>query len=52
MDGDGRSTQMGEKEEEVEAVDLKSEEAVLGVSEEAVEDEAKEIEIKVEMGLT
>ena len=52
MDGDGRSTQLGEEEEEAEAVDFKEEEAAVGVVEEATEEEAKEIEIKVKMVLT
>ena len=41
MDGDGRLTQMGGEEEEAEANDFKSEEAMVGVSNESVEDEAK-----------
>ena len=41
MDGDGRSTHMGEEEDEAEADDLKSEEAVVGVVKEATEDEEK-----------
>ena len=52
MDGDGRSTQLGEDEEEAEAAYFKAEEAVAGLVEEAAEYEAKEIEIKVGMGLT
>ena len=52
MDGDGRSTQMGYKGEEVDAEDLKGEEAAAIVVREAAEDEAKEKEIKLEMGST
>ena len=43
MNGDGRSTNLGEEEEEADADDFKAEEAAVGVVEEAVEDEAKEI---------
>ena len=46
---------MGDEEEEAdttEAADLKSEKAVVGVAKEAAEDEVKEIDIKVKMGLT
>ena len=43
MDGDGRSTQLVEEEEELEAADLKLEEAAVGVVEEDAKDESKEI---------
>ena len=52
MNGDGRSNQMVEEEEETETDHLKSEEATVWLVEEATEDESKEIEIKVKMGLT
>ena len=52
MDRDGKSTHLGEAEEDSEASNLKLEAAVTGVVEEAAEDEAKEIEIKVKMGFT
>ena len=38
MDGDGRSTQLGEEEEEAKATNLKSEEASVGVVEVDAED--------------
>ena len=41
MDRYGRSTQLGEEEEDSEATDLKAEETAVGVVEEAAEDEAK-----------
>ena len=39
----GRSHHLGEEEEDAEADDLKAEEAVVGVAEEALEDKANEI---------
>ena len=41
MDRYFRSTHLGEEEEEAEADDFKAEEAVLGVVEEAAEDDAE-----------
>ena len=52
MDEDSRSTQLVEEGEETEAADFKAEEAAVGVVQEAVEEEKKEIETKVKMGLT
>ena len=51
MDVDRRSTHLGEEEQEAEAADLKAEESAVGVVNKSAEDEAKEIEIKVKMGL-
>ena len=52
MNGDVRSNQMGEEEEETETDYLKSEEATVWMVELATEDESKEIEIKMKIGLT
>ena len=52
MDGGGRSTHLGEEEAESEAANLKVEEAAVEVFKKAAEDKAKEIEIKVKIGLT
>ena len=52
MDGYRISTQLEEEERESEAYNLKAEEAAVGVVEEAAEEEAKVIEIKVKMWLT
>ena len=52
MDGDGRSTHLGEEEEEAQVSNLKAEEATVGVVEEASEYEAKEKEIKMSFLLT
>ena len=46
------STHLGEEEEEIETSDLKADQAVVWVFEEATEEEAKEIEIKVKMMFT
>ena len=43
MDGDGRSKNLKDEEEESEASDLKAEEAVVGVVKEAADVNAKEI---------
>ena len=43
MDRGGRSTHLEEEEEEAEVEEMKAEEAVVGVFEEAAEDRAKEI---------
>ena len=43
MGRDGRLTQLGEEEGETEAANLNIEEAAVGVTEEAVEEKAKEI---------
>ena len=52
MDGDGRSTHLVEEEEEAEVADLKADQDVVGVVEEAAKDKAKEIEIKLKIELT
>ena len=52
MDGYRISTQLEEEERESEAYNLKAEEAAVGVVEEAAEEEAKVIEIKVKLGFT
>ena len=52
MDRGGRSTNLGDEEDESEAADLKAEEAAVRVIKEATEDEAKEIEINLKMVLT
>ena len=52
MDRGGRSTNLGNEEDESEAADLKAEEAAVRVIKEATEDEAKEIEINLKMVLT
>ena len=41
MDGDGRSTQLGEEEEDAETNSLKAEEAPVGVFNEVMEEESK-----------
>ena len=52
MDIDSRSTHLGEEKEEANVEDLKAEEAAVGMVEEAADDESKEIEVKVKIGLT
>ena len=47
MDWDGRSTQLGEEEDEENAANLKAEKATIGVVKESAEDKEKGIEIKV-----
>ena len=52
IDRDGRSIHLGQEEEGAEADYLKEEQAAVEVVEEAMEDKAKEIKIKVKIGLT
>ena len=47
MDGDDRPTQIGEDYKGAEAADFEADETAVGVVEEAAEDKAKEIKIKV-----
>ena len=52
IDGYERSNQIGEEKVEAEATNMKLEEAAFGVVEEAAEDKAKEMVIKVKMWFT